>query len=853
MAQLGETILAFARDGHFPSDADSAIVMLPENIGPAIEVLKNAKKSLEAEIHTINEETRDDIGSWLRNAKSLQEDILRSKAMANEITREAEDPGSAGRAVEEAETKATFLTLEVQYAQQLHAVLRAIKHVHGLLNEVQQLVQKRHIADALRVLDDAVQAIQQIPVNWLCRPKRVLEVRAQELRTEIHAVLERVWADLVVADVGSNKFCIQKSVDDGQITFQDTVLALKQYKEVDEYMEQLWHNLDNAIISPRMELDQWTFSSVEVQGDTLVLSGETDNTVCSLLSDLGKVFAFLGQNLPPDVLDTLCAKVMDDFTTKLISTWLNDAVPPSIHEIDQLDEVVHHTKIFCEVLQTNNFSGFDALVKWVSNTAVVWLDKCRESTLDMVRTKLATGLGVSKQVELVKTEVIPADPEPEEEQKEDAGWDSAWVDDESAEKEPKADDEDDGADAWGWNDDGAEDTQEKEDKKDDADDAADAWGWGDEDAAEAPAPALAENKPKTKASAPEKKTAKKPVEVVTREKCAISSMPEPVLKLVYSILEDAAAVAEFDDENLIAPAAAGLFKIPTLALELFRAISPYYYSLADGGNMFLYNDAMYVAQQLSDFSSAWKDRSDVGVVAKAMLKLDDEVDSLKTFATRAFNNELATQQTIVGDLLGGAYNLIQHGDSEASIEATVARVQTVADEWQAILSQSAWCRALGSLVESIARKIIGDIMGLASIGQEEAYQMASMIMQIGELDKLFLPSRLAGSFGLGTGAGSGAGSGSGSGSGSSSSAPPKPDGEEISRIAGFVPSWLRMQFLSEVLQSNLNEIKYLWFESDLSMYFSAEEVVDLIGASFEMNARAKEVVREIEQQPRPRA
>lgn len=234
------------------------------------------------------------------------------------------------------------------------------------------------------------------------------------------------------------------------------------------------------------------------------------------------------------------------------------------------------------------------------------------------------------------------------------------------------------------------------------------------------------------------------------------------------------------------------------------------------------------------------------------------MDSLKTFATRAFNNELATQQTIVGDLLGGkfhgwdkerekkkkkkkekekltaagAYNLIQHSDSEASIEATVARVQTVADEWDTILARSAWCRAVGALVESISAKIVRDIMDLPSIGQEEAYQMARMISVIGELDKLFLPSRLSG------GAAAGAGAEQGE--------------EEISKIAGFVPSWLRMQFLSEVLQSNLNEVKYLWFESDLSVYFSAEEVVDLIGLSFEMNARAKEVVREIKQQPCPR-
>jgi centromere/kinetochore protein ZW10 len=38
--------------------------------------------------------------------------------------------------------------------------------------------------------------------------------------------------------------------------------------------------------------------------------------------------------------------------------------------------------------------------------------------------------------------------------------------------------------------------------------------------------------------------------------------------------------------NPVAAAAAGLFGVPTLALALFRAISPYYYSWDIGGNMY---------------------------------------------------------------------------------------------------------------------------------------------------------------------------------------------------------------------------------------------------------------------------
>ena len=69
--------------------------------------------------------------------------------------------------------------------------------------------------------------------------------------------------------------------------------------------------------------------------------------------------------------------------------------------------------------------------------------------------------------------------------------------------------------------------------------------------------------------------------------------------------------------------------------------------------------------------------------------------------------------------------------------------------------------------------------------------------------------------------------------------------------AQFADKWMKLKFLSEVLQSNLSDIKYFWFESDLSIYFSAAEVVDLIGLSFENNANVRQAIKEIKDRPRP--
>lgn len=94
----------------------------------------------------------------------MQEDIFRSKAMANEIERQSEAPDVSGEAVEDAEEKAEFLNREVQYSQQLHGVLQSIKSVHRLLSEVETAKNERRIIDSLRLLESM---LPQLPARYV--------------------------------------------------------------------------------------------------------------------------------------------------------------------------------------------------------------------------------------------------------------------------------------------------------------------------------------------------------------------------------------------------------------------------------------------------------------------------------------------------------------------------------------------------------------------------------------------------------------------------------------------------------------------------------------------------------------
>ncbi|KAH7246420.1 hypothetical protein BKA59DRAFT_501454 [Fusarium tricinctum] len=840
--QLSDAIVAFSLEGRFPEDVSALPPVSETDLQPAIQALANAKKELETELHTINQETKQDVDSWVRNSKTLQEDIFRSKAMANEIERQSEAPDVSGEAIQDAEEKAEFLNREVQYSQQLHGALQGIKRVNQLLGEVEAAKNERRILDSLRLLERSWEAIDQIGVSKTCRVMKLLNIRSFELKSAVHEVFDHIWKTLIHADIETRQIAVYDVVKDEQMSLADAVVGLQAYKEVDERMEQLWRNVDAAIISPRMDVRNNTFPNIQADGEILKLSGETTKSVDALLTDLETAFAFLAQKLPSGLLPSLGNFMMTDVIPKLIREWLDVAVPSSLKEMDNFQVMIKRAKVFCESLTQYGYTGFADLQDWVDNAPSIWLGKCRETTLDSVRSKLLSGIGEPKQVEKVEKQMVSI-AEGKEITKTPGGaaatsetadwgadWGDAWEQDNDQPKNQsnpattgpdstKAD-EDDGADAWGWDE---EDTtsevkDNKQAPKEDDDDSAAAWGWGDEDGTQEPEQPTTTKSKNLKAQSETR-------ELVLRETYSISSMPEPVLELIYAILEDGAALTRDDVEYApVAATAPGLFGLPTFALALFRAISPYYYSLSEGGNMYLYNDAMYLAEKLSEFADGWKKREELTPRARNMLRLDNDIKSLQSFANRSYANEMNIQKTILRDFLGGAQSLMQQDEMESCVELATARIRSMASIWKPILARSVWTQALGSLADALSTKLITDVLEMSSIGQDEAYNIAKLIATATELDDLFLPSALTGTAST---------------------------GDEVPQTAQYAPSWLRLKYLSEVLQSNLNEVRYLWFESELSLYFSASEVIDLIEASFEANPRTRDTIREIQSKPTP--
>lgn len=517
--------------------------------------------------------------------------------------KQADTPDVSGKRLHDIEAKADFLVRELNYNQQVQLALRGIRAVNQTLDQVERARDERRILDALHLLEKSWTQLDEIPVSKSCRAIRLLDIRAFELKTDVHEVFDHVWNALVHVDVEHGIVSIRDAAQDEPMDLTDAVIGLKAYKEVDKRTQELWHDIDQAVIRPRMVISKASLPAVSVEDDVLRTNGTTDKTVKSLFTDLELIFRFLLEKLPADLVESISSVMMPEITTRITSVWLDSAIPASLKEMEEFQEVISVAREFCETLESLHLTGFGELREWVDSAPRVWLGKCRESALDSVRSKLAEGLGQSKQVEKVEKQMVSrtegkdltsnaaiADVE-------DHGWDEAWPDveeetEESAAPKPctlamqPASADDDGTDAWGWNDDDVN-TEEKPqeatgDKKDDDDDPTAAWGWGDDAQNEE----LTEATPAPPSKAAANQDQQQTRELTLKETYYISSMPEPVLALIFAIVEDGAALTQEGYENTpVTTAAAGLFGLPTLALAMFRAVSPHYYASDMGGSM----------------------------------------------------------------------------------------------------------------------------------------------------------------------------------------------------------------------------------------------------------------------------
>lgn len=255
-----------------------------------------------------------------------------------------------------------------------------------------------------------------------------------------------------------------------------------------------------------------------------------------------------------------------------------------------------------------------------------------------------------------------------------------------------------------------------------------------------------------------------------------------------------------------------LLALPTLIIAMFKATAPLFYpQKLNGGQMYLYNDSVYLSERLREL-----------VQRCAMIRLSSDIDSLEQFGKSAYSKEMQIQRVILIDMLDGAQGFLSCSEQpmlrecENAIASTIEHLKMVYEKWQPIISSSALLQSIGSLMTTVLGKIITDIEDLNDISAAESQRLAAFCSEFYKLESFFIPE-----------------------------VPSKSDPELLPLTAVYVTNWLKFQYLINILESSLADIKYLWVEGELSLEFSPDEIVDLILALFADSDHRRKTIAEV--------
>ncbi|BCS00890.1 uncharacterized protein AKAW2_51231S [Aspergillus luchuensis] len=817
---IGQSVLDFVTDGTYPgSEQVVASDFSGSILAKELELISKAREQVEAEINFLSRENNFDADGWISQAKQLHADIERSRVTAREIVEQHEKTQPLQLKVEDASAKVGLIETEIAFNQAVASALTEVQKLCKQLDDGRAALGDGRTMAAIDILESTEHAIKRSSHFTNTNVLHILLENAAGLRKDIMEAVRNRWNEQLHIDKTEGKLTISKDSGD---TLQETIVALTRLEMFPSARDRFQKELISKIIDPIL-LPGATGRSHEchVSGSTIYLDPQPSTaSIPELLERLVKVLGFLKQYVPAPIVESFSEMFIPSLCSKILGFWLSPAIPTDLEGLGQFEQMLDHVLKFTKNIESFEWRGQEELISWVNQAPRLWIARRRVDSLDQVRRILAASQGTTQQVERIEVEKVSGSDEALLENAAPDDWDAGWEEDNesgSKGKQPSNFDDEEDVSAWGLDD----DTEEHDPKTkngtatasvDNDDDAGDAWGWGDEDE-EQNAEVSEPKTPVVPATVNGKGGASHstPREVTLREKYTITDIPDAILGIVKQQVVDSNALSQpAHAHSRVVSSGTGLLALPTLILAMFKATASTFYGLKlSAGQMYLYNDSLYLAGQVRDLAEEYQ-----------LARLHADIEALEKYGKLAYSKEMQTQRTIVTDLLDGAQGFSQCseqpflGECENAVSATVDRIRDVFKEWQPILSQSALLQSIGSLVSTVISKMIIEIEDLGDISEPQSQRLVSFCNQVTGLEDLFIPEG--------------------------------PDNTERSPMtAVYVQNWLKFQYLINILESSLADIKFLWLEGELRLEFSPDEVVDLIEALFAESDYRRKAIADI--------
>lgn len=741
-----------------------------------------------------------------------------------------------------------LLESEVEFNEALVATLEHVRYANALLERTQEAAVRGDVEGALARLEDAEASVFGVAEST--RAREALMRRVEGLKKDLRETSSECWDAFLRVDFDGEKFGVrrkglQADVPDAQVRvigLEMIVAAVKGLGIFAPLVAKLGRDLVAVLFRPCVVVDEDGLVAGVRVGDAEVEVGgkkSDDVSAVTLFQHLAAILDFLATRLPASITGPLSETLIPALSSLLEEHWLEPAIPLDLSETEAFTSILEDTERLVEQIEGYQWHGTERLTTWIENAPTMWLTKQREAILGEARNLVFSGLKERKVVERVETRVVKRE-DPVLEGTgggvEEDEWDSAWdePDDEktatksdvAAKNQVTNDDDDEDSNTWGaW---GAEDdeppNQDESTAQNEAEDENEDWGaWDDESSSKPPSPITKRtDQPKKVNGNPSQPTGDQ--HLTLRETLTTTTIPSTLLTLLQNTISTAETLSSPTGPHAtspLAPAAIELFRLPTLALAIYRATAPTAYSkLDDGvGNMLIYNDALH----LSDLLRSW---SNSRPAESGRLRLDADLVALEGLAKRAYGVEMESQRTILRDILDGAQGFGNctvppfKGECEAAVEGTVGRLRDVHGLWRGVLSQGALLQSLGSLLGTVTGKMVGEIEELGDIAEAESKQLRVLCDRVTAVREIFVQQVSPTSEGDGEG-----------------------QGQDMTFV--YCPTWLKFQYLAEILESSLADIRWMWKEGELRLEFEADEVVELIEALFAESEYRRNAVREI--------
>ncbi|KAF2112384.1 hypothetical protein BDV96DRAFT_525147 [Lophiotrema nucula] len=834
---LGDAILQSVEHGSFPQSEDVASATVPSTSLPKLlDTIQKAREDTKNEIRKVSKEAGSDVDGWIKQARKLQSDIKRSQETAHEIVQQAEAGKQHTANVQDAASKVSFLYSEISYNESLVRVVEQLKDISTLLESAQDAAVNGHVMHALDRLEDTDGALKQLGAFGNTRVVGVLKNKASQLRNAIAENTAELWNGLLVVDAAEKRITLRDEiVREGPIGVSTVVEAMEKLGKLDGFISRLCREFDNVILAPRLvSIADEAPSSIEIEGDDIRIDGPvSDTSVKATLEDVQAIAEYLSTRLPPSIAVPLSRKLLPILNKRLITNWLLPAVPLSTDGVLPFQETLSLVLGLAEYFDELEWTGQNHLREWVDNSAQIWLSRRKEVAIARVRSILPRRIEDKKTVERVETQMVSkGDAVLDGQEDQDEDWGDAWGEEEENPAAPAPDVEEEDISAWGVEEDEPQEDP-KQEKKVVSEDQEEDWGadWGDDEetkpAAAPPAPSkpTEPTRPNGKVSAPQTQKSAREKEITLRETYTVTAIPDSIMEIIIQAVSDVGTLNQPDlSKAMIAPASAGLYAIPGHLLAMYRATAATYYSKDPAANMLIYNDCTRLTDRLRIFLQEQMEHDKTTTLPlqlrpSSRLKLDNDINAIQVFGKRAYGREMESQRTILRDFLdeasgfGGCTTAQYATECDNAVAMTVDRIGEVKRQWQNVLSHSALQQSLGSLVSTAITKFINDVEDLADIPEDESGKLHSYCKSFSSLSSFFQQEN--------------------------------EQGEVKDATYVYVKNWFKLQYLGEILDSSLADIKFMWTESDLKFEMTADEVVDLINALFAESEHRRKAINEI--------